>query len=186
MNDWLKKYLERGFGSMNKNDFEVFIFSELLKSEELKSMSNFDISVRLKIPESKVKRLKYEASLRYPEKELNLKEYAKKALENVTIESNHIRFSVEDIMLKSYISSIMKKKGKTCDSSFEQEIIVIRTEDYEILITELYGEKETAKYLKDIQKKINNDKATWADILKQIAISTVVNIVPNVIINLIK
>ena len=185
MNDWLDKYLERGFGSMNKNDFEVFIFSELLKSK-LKSKSNFDISVYLKIPESKVKRLKYEASLRYPENELNLKEYAKKALENVTIESNHIRFSVEDIMLKSYISSIMKKKGKTCDSSFEQEIIVIRTEDYEILITELYGEKATAKYLKDIQKKINNDKATWADILKQIAISTVVNIVPNVIINLIK
>ena len=100
MNDWLKKYLERGFGSMNKNDFEVFIFSELLKSK-LKSMSNFDISVCLKIPESKVKRLKYEASLRYPEKELNLKKYAKKALENVTIESNHIRFSVEDTMLKS-------------------------------------------------------------------------------------
>ena len=54
----ISKYLERGFGSMNKNDFEVWIFHYLLQNE-LNGKSNFDISVELRIPEQKVKRLKY-------------------------------------------------------------------------------------------------------------------------------
>lgn len=32
MNELIKKYIERGFGSMNKNDFEVAVFNELLQS----------------------------------------------------------------------------------------------------------------------------------------------------------
>lgn len=53
----INEYLSRGFGSMNKNDFEVWIFNYLLQ-ERLKGKSNYDISIELKIPEQKVKRLK--------------------------------------------------------------------------------------------------------------------------------
>ena len=60
----IEAYLQRGFGSMNKNDFEVWIFNELLKTK-LAGLSNYAISVELKLPEQKVKRLKYEATLRY-------------------------------------------------------------------------------------------------------------------------
>ena len=77
--DFIKEvYLERGFGTMNKNDFEVFIFNEIVKDPQgilefskkdkddkpLKP-SNYDLSILLKIPESKVKRLAYEADLKY-------------------------------------------------------------------------------------------------------------------------
>ena len=67
----INDYLSRGFGSMNKNDFEVWIFNFLLQ-EKLKGKSNFEISIELKIPEQKVKRLKYEAELKYgsPDKSL--------------------------------------------------------------------------------------------------------------------
>ena len=57
---------KRGFGSMNKNDFEVYIFSWLvLNHKDYQTASDNEISRMLKIPESKVKRLRYEAELKY-------------------------------------------------------------------------------------------------------------------------
>ena len=64
--DVMESYLSRGFGSMNKNDFEVFIFHWLINNKtECKGKSDFVISQCLKIPESKVARLRYEAGLKY-------------------------------------------------------------------------------------------------------------------------
>jgi len=183
MEVFIKEYLNRGFGSMNKNDFEVFIFNELLKTK-LKGKSNFEISLILKIQESKVKRLRYEAALKYPQAECNLKTMALKALETVTIENERIIFQTENILLKSYISSLMKSRGKTCDSSYNQEIIVIRLEDYEILIKELYDSKFLDENLNKMKKNTGNDKLTWLDVLKNSipqAVGAIINILPQVI-----
>ena len=35
-NSFIQAYLDRGFGSMTKNDFEVMIFAELLQTSLLK------------------------------------------------------------------------------------------------------------------------------------------------------
>lgn len=78
MNELIKKYLERGFGSMNKNDFEVAIFNEWMIHEG-RGKSNYEISLALRIPETKVKRLKYEAELKYGD---NQDEMLKKDLKN--------------------------------------------------------------------------------------------------------
>lgn len=64
LNEVISKYIEKGFGSMNKNDFEVWIFHYLLE-HELQGKKNYEISIGLKIPKSKVKRLRYEAELKY-------------------------------------------------------------------------------------------------------------------------
>lgn len=62
----IESYLERGFGSMNKNDFEVFIFSWLIQNHsDYVNTTDNEISWQLKIPESKVKRLRYEAELKF-------------------------------------------------------------------------------------------------------------------------
>lgn len=65
INTVIDQYLARGFGTMNKNDFEVWIFHYLMQ-HRLQGKSNYDISVALKIPEQKVKRLRYESELKYP------------------------------------------------------------------------------------------------------------------------
>ena len=73
MEEFIDKYLTRGFGSMNKNDFEVEIMHWLLQNR-LNGKSNYEISRKLRIPESKVKRLIYEASLKYERSEKELLE----------------------------------------------------------------------------------------------------------------
>lgn len=53
----IQLYLKRGFGSMNKNDFEVWIFNEWRKLQDKKdkNLSDYAISKELKISETKVK-----------------------------------------------------------------------------------------------------------------------------------
>ena len=52
------------FGSMTKNDYEVALFHEMLRAG-LNDKTDFQISLLLHIPETKIKRLRYEATLRY-------------------------------------------------------------------------------------------------------------------------
>ena len=44
LNEVISKYIEKGFGSMNKNDFEVWIFHYLLE-HELQGKKNYEISI---------------------------------------------------------------------------------------------------------------------------------------------
>ena len=174
LSDAIDKYCKKGFGSMNKNDFEVYIFNELLGTVDCKGKSNYELSVILKIPESKVKRLRYEAALKYGENN-KMEELVRKALREVTIDGEKIIFQTEGVMLKNYISWIMKKNGKTCDSSFNPEKIVIRIDDYEALIKEVYDENEIKSKLDEIRKSLEEKnkqvpyKITWSWILKTIA-----------------
>ena len=80
---FIDRYIERGFGSMNKNDFEVEIFHYLLQTNYFESTKDYEISRQLRIPQSKVKRLKYESELKYPEK--NQDEKVKEILGNAKI-----------------------------------------------------------------------------------------------------
>ena len=100
----IEKYLKRGFGSMNKNDFEVFIFNELLK-DKYNNVSDNKISRELKIPTTKVKRLRYEADLMYPKEE----DYYKNEFYSVlignsykTLKPNKIHFCVKNKTLRLY------------------------------------------------------------------------------------
>ena len=76
--EFLTTYLKKGFGSMTKNDLEVWVFNELLKDPEKTNYSDYDFSIELRIPQTKVKRLRYEAGLVYNTK--NAEEYNKEFL----------------------------------------------------------------------------------------------------------
>lgn len=157
INEVITKYLNRGFGSMNKNDFEVWIFGQILKMDNYKGKSNYELSIALRIPESKVKRLRYEAALsnlRNIQGEPDYKREIITLLENAKLRNDgkKIIFQVEDVLLKSYISSILKKEGRILDSSFNPELVVINVDDFESLVKEIYGEKDIDEILKEAQK----------------------------------
>lgn len=151
--DVIQEYVNRGFGSMNKNDFEVWIFNYLLQNN-LNGKSNFDISVELGIPETKVKRLRYEASLKYGNpkdiNQYNAKFHA--LLSNVNLKKRGsdsiIQFAVEDIQLRKYLDSILKRKGRFADTSFNTEVVSITLDDLAILLDETCSQAEKDKFIK--------------------------------------
>ena len=151
----IRKYCEeRGFGSMNKNDFEVSIFGLLLKMQPYKGKSNYELSLLLRIPESKIKRLRYESALQNVNPNTDYKEEVYKLLETVQlrVDNNKLVFQVEDIMIKSYISSILKHNGRMLDSSFNPELVVLHLDDFQYLANEVYPEGETSRVLKEAKK----------------------------------
>jgi hypothetical protein len=63
--DFINVYLQNGFGMMNKSELEILIFHLLRNDDFCNQKSIFGISRVLHIPESKVRKLIYEADLRY-------------------------------------------------------------------------------------------------------------------------
>lgn len=168
----VRKYCEeRGFGSMNKNDFEVSIFSLLLTMLPYKGKSNYELSLLLRIPESKIKRLRYESALKAPTKsEKENKQAVKDLLTNASLRSKEkkVVFQVEDIMLKMYITSILKKEGRTIDTSFNPELVVIHAEDFQFLVKAVCSKQEIDKLMTEAKKAIKNEAqndVTWSDIM---------------------
>lgn len=172
IDDALEKYLTKGFGSMNKNDFEVWIFNQLLHTV-LKDKDNYAISIYLKIPESKVKRLQYEASLKYSffsDSELysSINELLRKAkLKNG---GQYIQFVVENISIRKYLDSLLKRDGRFSDSSFNSEIVTIDIDDLEyILRSSVEGRKSIDKILLKAKKQLNSTDLSFKSLMTTFA-----------------
>ena len=172
LNDVIQKYIDKGFGSMTKNDFEVWIFSYLMQ-HKFQHKTNYDISRELKIPESKVKRLRYEADLKYGENDDDTN-YGRiiEFLKNARFKQSGtaIQFTIEDVALRKYFDSVLKKGNRFSDSSFNSEIVSI---DFEDLKYFLFTYKDHKQELDDILNKARvkyNDKGiTWNGLLKNFA-----------------
>lgn len=165
--DFLTTYLKKGFGSMTKNDLEVWVFNELLKDPEKTNYSDYDFSIELRIPQTKVKRLRYEAGLVYNTK--NAEEYNKEfllLLRKAKVKSTNaelIQFAMEDKGLYLYIDSILKKGGRFSDRSHNNEIMQISRNDLVYLLENcLIPQEEQEEILRKCEEK-TSQKIKFSD-----------------------
>ena len=158
ISDIVQDYLKKGFGSMNKNDFEVWIFHYLLENGYA-SKSDNQISRELKIPESKVKRLRYEADLVYPKDEDSFKKEFYEVLKNRVykqVGDNKIQFVIRDKNLRLYLNDKLESFGSFADSSFNADIVTITAQDLVLLISDFEGKKEIFQRVKSQVEKNTN------------------------------
>ena len=75
------------FGSFTKNDYEVLLFYLLLNDKNYSKLSNFDLSCKLRVTETKIRKLAYEASVKYGQNDTedSLREKARKVFLRRTI-----------------------------------------------------------------------------------------------------
>ena len=192
MEDLIKKYLDKGFGSMNKNAFEVFIFNEIMKNpykileidSEIK-LSNYDISLKLKIPETKVKRLAYEADLVYggENREAECRNKLLQAIEKVKFkcdkkENTKVSFVIEEFSVRKYLEHKLKQKGTFIDFATNNEVVIVSIEDFSELIKDLYSREEQKAICKKLKKA---STANFKDVLTEILNSVAKKEVGNVI-----
>lgn len=133
---FIQKCIDR-FGSMVKHDYEIELF-HLMLDNGYENLSDFEISINLKIPESKVKRLRYETSLLYPKYENDQQyreELAKKIMNlEFRVQNERIQFAINDKMLKLYINNLLMSEGRFLDTSFNANIISITPDDLLFLL----------------------------------------------------
>lgn len=168
---FISEYLNRGFGSMNKNDFEIAIFHYLLQSS-CEGMSNYQLSLKLRLPESKVKRLRYEASLKYGDNNMEENfERVNKLLEHSQVKKDGqmVKFAIEDIGLRNYLDAEMKSGGRFTDSSFNTEIVTVDADDLEwFLTTHGKDKQQIAELLEKAKEKDKN--FSFKSLLRDMAI----------------
>lgn len=161
--DAIQAYLNRGFGSMTKNDFEVWIFYQLLCGE-LRGKSNREISIALRIPDTKVKRLRYEADLKWgsPNDDSAYHDALVNVIKKARLvkDKTQILLVIEDTALLKYLDAKMKNANVAWDKSFNSENIYIDFEQYETFCKEVLTNEyqETINFLNDKFK----DKPTLA------------------------
>lgn len=148
--DFIQTCFER-FGSMNKNDYEVALFHLLLKNGYA-DKSDHLISKLLRIPESKVKRLRYEVNLVYPKSD---EDYQKLFYELLSTRSykktpdGKIQFAVNDKMLRLYLNDKLDEVGSFYDSSFNSNIVTISAMDLLILLSDFEQKEDVIQRVKD-------------------------------------
>ena len=153
----MERYSSRGFGSMNKNDFEVMIFDLLKKYGDLKNKSNHQISLNLQIPETKVKRLDYESELKYNQKEKDVRSEFFDIISKAKIRGNSekIEFIVESKYIRTSIAAKLKELGHYADASFNSEIIRVHYDSFIALLDSYYDPKSKGKIIDECKKTMD-------------------------------
>lgn len=172
--DFEKYYLQRGFGSMNKNELEVLFFHLLKEYGDIGGKSVFELAREMKLPESKVKRLSYESDMIYGKQDME--EIHKRFLGLITDakiqkEKGTLRFVIEDRYLRSTIYNDLKQNGYYLDSSFNSEIVSIQKEALVFLLDLYYNDEqkeEIVKKYKEARKKANKEESdiSFRDVMK--------------------
>ena len=161
--EFINRYSTRGFGAMNKNDFEVLIFDLLKKHGNLKGKTNYEISIELQIPETKVRRLAYESDLKYSqltEKTITVAFFNIVANSKLRGDLNKVEFVIESKFLRASIGAQLKKLGHYADSSFNAEIVRIHIDSFIDLLEYYYNDKAIERIVKDCKKALKKGKDT--------------------------
>ena len=176
---------EQGFGSMNKNDFEVFLFNEWLKKHS--GLSDYAISRQLRIPEAKVKRLRYEAAIVYAvdNNQEQLKEEFIKDLTKAKYkkEDGKIRFLVHNKIVRQFINDILEQDGRFLDSSLTSSTVSMSVDDFIYTMDKVSSNRidknEIIKNAKKMYNKTEDFHKTFPEILKDILVEQAQNILGN-------
>lgn len=144
------------FGSMNKTDYETALFWLLLKNEFM-NKSDFEISLLLKIPESKVRTLRYQVHLKFletDEKEI-LNELKQILIQcKYRVQGDKIQFAITDKLYWSYLFNLLNKNGRFADTSYNKDIISLSAKDLLYILVIIFPEsKEDIDSIKDEVEK---------------------------------
>ena len=154
MDGFHKNAIER-FGFLTKNDYEVLLYHLLNNYSDLKEKSLFEQSIELRVPETKLKRLAYEARLKYGDyRRVAILESFLSELKSAkfTADGKNIKFAIQDKYLRAAIQAEVYKMGSFMDGSFNSDVVSISGEALANLLRTLFEDKNLSK---EIERECN-------------------------------
>lgn len=175
----IEEFIDK-FGLLNKTDYEVLVFRELLKDNP--NTTNYEFSRQLKLPVSKIKRLREEVVLRYEVRDEQFYQVQFVSLLKTKSDLNgkdEVRIQIEDADMRNYLLAILSEKNIISDTSFSRDILRIKKNDFFILLTDVFEEnfKEDASKLVffTTSDKDNEWKRLLVDAIIEIVIKKITN-----------
>jgi hypothetical protein len=166
----------RGMGSLSKRDIDVYVM-HLLDEQglddgvPLKHLSNQQASVKLRTPATRIKMLRYEATLKHVSNNEALAKW--KFLEVLArakfdAEKDKLGFVVEDVFTKNWLQGILKSEGLVFDNSFNTEIVKVDSAGIFGILELLYDKQSVATLKQRVEAiKAKNEKLSFAEIKKE-------------------
>ena len=165
--EFLDNYLQFGLGSMPKADIDALVMHLLDKyggtdNLPVENLSNQLASQKLKTPVSKIKKLRYEAALKYSNgriEDLAMNRLLR-ALANATLEldgkENKICFLIEDNLAKNWLQGQLKIHQMIFDHSFNSEIVKVNPDSLFKVLESCFQKqlKEMKQFRKDYSELV--------------------------------
>lgn len=158
LSGFLREYLVRGFGLMPKREIDITIFSELLAQGHFGDDPNhYEISRILKIPESKVAGLLYEADLRRVGSDEDAWIRAQLASHRTPVQNVQtkgvVKIYVANKLLRSCLEARVVSLGGVPDLSSSPRVFVVDHQTFGRLLENILTD-EQAKSLKAAMIKV--------------------------------
>ena len=159
-------YLEKGFGVMNKTEFETLLYY-VLRKYGLLTGKCFDDSFILRIPEAKARKLIYESQVKYSNRykdafDSYLRKSVGECLAHAFLVKNNkeIRFAIEDKYLRIALNAKLREKHYFADTSFNKDIISLDENAFKEMVSILvpnFQRDQVLENLRAVQVPENDD-----------------------------
>lgn len=180
--EFLENYLKFGLGSMPKSDIDALVMHLLdvygvPGSGPLAIYSNQTVSERLKTPVSKVKKMRYDAALKFGgriEDQAMGRLLAVLSKASLEPDGEKVLFIIEDSLAKNWLQGQLKIHQHIFDHSFNTEIVKVSVTGLFQVLDSVFDAAEMAKFRKgydDAKKKKTSEErvAVFKGIAKKFA-----------------
>jgi hypothetical protein len=176
--EFLANYLQFGLGSMPKAEIDALVMALLDKygdgtSAPTAALSNQTFSERLRTPVAKVKKLRYEAALKFGgrvEDQARGKLLAALATATLDVQEDKIRLIIEDSLAKNWLQGQLKVHQQIFDHPFSTEIIRVSSSGLFTVLENLFDKKQLDIFKQGYQEaRKKEDKVQRAELFKSLA-----------------
>lgn len=164
LKDLIENYFAKGFGEMNKTEFETMLYYVFRKHGLLKGKC-FDDSLKLKITEAKARKLIYESKIKYESKDqadldCKLREYIGNCLINAKISrsGNEVKFGIEDKYYRVALNAKLRDNNFYADTSFNKEIVSLDVDAFVNMISLLVPNFQKQTILNNLEGVVINEE----------------------------
>lgn len=175
--NFISKLLENGFDFMKEKELKIYILYLLLEDGQfINSDGDIDfheISLELKISETKVRNLIYEVELKYRDNH-NFIEQLISIIEKgkYEVSDDKIKFAVHNPLVKQYFEYEIRKLDGVSDGSFAKHIVAISSDTFEKLLLKLYGNSDKATEIinelpENLQENITNQEGLIKEFVRE-------------------
>ena len=159
-----RNYYLGNFGSMQKSDIDVLMFSLFIdcileqSEDDINTYSDYTLAKQLGITQSRVSNLKQKKQLQYPYTGFDWKVSFKRCCGNAKADGDKIKINLRDINLYYEIQNQIDKHGGYVDATLSRNLLVITPDEFFELVEQILTEEEKSTLKKQIRKQYADNK----------------------------
>ena len=145
LNFILENCFRSGFGTLNKSELDLILFTTLMKYAETQNLSEQALSKYLQVTKQRVRNLQEKASVKYLTvlREDAVSKFVEKAA-HAKLDDKYIDIPIYDIAVRNEIEALLDENNVLLHSQLNPKIFRIRIDDFvEIVVQiEAFGSKK--------------------------------------------